>query len=338
MLFNNVSIIGIGHQEANNVVTSESIEAQLSKNLEKFGMRKHFIQELTGIKERRFWDAGVLPSHGSVKAAVKALEDAKLDKSKVGILINTSVTRDYVEPATATNIHRALGLKSECINFDISNACLGFLNGMQVAASMIELGNVDYALIVNSESGREIVEKTLERVSTDDCDEDAFKNAFASLTLASGAVAMVLARKDLVQKGHQFVGSVFLANTEANHLCQWSESVMKTDAKGLLKEGLILASTAFQKAKEELEWDKKQIDQYIIHQVGIVHTMKLSELIGVDLTKYYTTFTNYGNIGPVSLPFTLSKMYEDNAVKEGERIALMGIGSGLNCAMMEVIW
>ena len=80
----------------------------------------------------------------ATQAAERALAQAGVDRARVGVLINTSVSRDYVEPSTACLVHRNLGLAPECFNFDLSNACLGFLNGMELVAQMIERGQVDY--------------------------------------------------------------------------------------------------------------------------------------------------------------------------------------------------
>ena len=74
--------------------------------------------------------------------AEEAIEEAGVDRDKIGVLINTSVCRDYLEPSTACLVHGNLGLHERCLNFDIGNACLAFLNGMDVAARMIERGEV----------------------------------------------------------------------------------------------------------------------------------------------------------------------------------------------------
>jgi 3-oxoacyl-[acyl-carrier-protein] synthase-3 len=82
----------------------------------------------------------------------KALEQCQLDRERIGVIINTSVCRDYLEPSTACIVHGNLGLSEDCLNFDVGNACLAFLNGMDIAARMLERDEVDYALIVDGES------------------------------------------------------------------------------------------------------------------------------------------------------------------------------------------
>jgi len=113
---------------------------------------------------------------------------------------------------------------------------------------------------------------------------------------------------------------------------------MQTDASGLMVAGLNLAAATFEKAKKELGWHPGDLDQFILHQVSAVHTAKLIALLGLDDRKVFITFPEYGNVGPAAIPITLSKALEADRINKGDRIALMGIGSGLNCTMMEVLW
>jgi acyl-CoA:acyl-CoA alkyltransferase len=69
-----------------------------------------------------------------------------------------------------------------------------------------------------------------------------------------------------------------------------------------------------------------------------VHTEEMIKLLGIDPKKVLTIFPEFGNIGPASVPIALSKLKELGRLQKGNRIALLGIGSGLNCSMAEVIW
>ena len=76
----------------------------------------------------------------------------------------------------------------------------------------------------------------------------------------------------------------------------------------------------------------------MIHQVSKVHTAAFTKAIGIDPRKVMTIFGEHGNIGPASVPIVLSKLREMGRLKKGDRVALLGIGSGLNCSMAEVVW
>ncbi len=296
------------------------------------------IQSLTGIVARRFWDQDQKPSGIATMAAEKAIRNAGIEKSRIGVVINTSVCRDYIEPSVACLVHGNLGLHSECMNFDVGNACLAFLNGMEIIGNMIERNQVDYGIVVDGETSRFVVETTIARLLNSPFSEEAFRASFATFTLGSGGAAMILARSELAPEGHRFLGGVSLAATQHRHLCRGQVDRMETDASSLLVAGLELAALTFQKACEELGWTPDVLNECVLHQVSAVHTAKLIELLGLDASKIYKTFPEFGNVGPAAIPITLSKSLEAGRIQKGDRVALMGIGSGLNCAMMEVVW
>lgn len=338
MLFKNVRVVAMAHVEPPIVVTSAELDARLEPTYKRLGIGPGFIEGLTGISERRFWGDGVPPSDGAAEAGRRALAASGVDPSRIGILINASVTRDYVEPSTACIIHAKIGLPELCQNFDVSNACLGFIDGMDVAGAMIEQGIVDYALVVNSEAMDEGVQSTMRRLLDPNLDEPTFRLQFASLTLGSGAVAMVLGHARNHPEGHVYRGAVNVAATQHANLCRAQKDWMETDTKGLLIAGLELAFKTWQRAQAELGWTADVLDAVALHQVSKTHTTRFLESIGVPQDRACLTFPKYGNIGPASVPFALSKAAAEGQFQKGQRVALMGIGSGLNCKMAELVW
>ena len=338
MLYKHVSIASVAHIEAPVRLSSAAIMERLQPTLDRLGIRGNLLEDVAGIHERRIWDGPVTPSDAATWAAQKALEQSGVPHENIGILINTSVCRDYLEPSTASIIHGNLGLADTCQNFDVGNACLAFLNGMDIAARMIERGDIEYALVVDGETSNVITENTIERLLQPDVTEDQFRNEFASLTLGSGAAAMVLGRAELLPDGHRFLGSVTRAATQFSHLCRGNLDRMVTDTRTLLVEGLKLAAKTFQAARAALGWASGELDEFVVHQISKVHTAAFTELLGIDPRKVLTVFPEFGNIGPASVPIALSKLKEMGRLEKGKRVALLGIGSGLNCSMAEVVW
>jgi 3-oxoacyl-[acyl-carrier-protein] synthase-3 len=271
-------------------------------------------------------------------AGAKAIEAAGIDRSKLGILINTSVCRDYLEPSTACIAHAELGLHETCMNFDLGNACLGFVNGMDMVGNMIDRGQVDYAILVNGETSRQITEATIERMLDPEIDEASFREQFASLTLGSGAAAMVLGRSDLEPDGHTFTGSVNLAATQHCRLCAGNIDHMVTKTRELLLAGMDLAVRTWARAAEALGWTVDTIDHFVVHQVSKVHTEQFAGILGIDLKKVFRLYPEFGNVGPAGVPIALSKLQESGRLERGQRIAILGIGSGINCTMAELLW
>jgi 3-oxoacyl-[acyl-carrier-protein] synthase III len=338
MQFNNVVIQSLAAVDAPIKMTSTEIGERLSPVIERLGLRPGLIEEITGIVARRFWNSDTKPSDAATMAAEKAIKEADIDRDKIGVLINTSVCKDYLEPSTACLVHGNLGLHERCLNFDIGNACLAFLNGMDVAARMIERGEIEYALIVDGESSQFITETTIERLLQPGVEEEQFRAEFASLTLGSGAAAMIMCRRELAPLGHSYLGSVTRAATQFNRLCYGQVDRMVTDTRVLLTEGLKLATKTFNAARETLGWVVDELDQFIIHQVSKAHTDSLMKLLQLDPEKIHRIYPELGNIGPAAVPIALAKAVELGRVKRGDRIALLGIGSGLNCSMAEIVW
>jgi len=338
MRFDNVQILSVSHLDAPHPVASDEIESRLEATMKRLGVPAGMIERFSGIQSRRQFDEAMPPSEAATTAGERAIEAAQIDRDQIGVVVNTSVTRDFIEPSTASIVHRNLGLAPTCLNFDISNACLAFINGMEMVSNMIEQRQIDFGIVVNAENMTYATRRTIERLSRPDASFDAFRDAFATLTLGSGAVAMVLARAQGLADEHRFLGGVNLAATQHCRLCYAQVDSMVTNAKKLLNHGMELAFKTWIKAREALAWTPDNIDHFIIHQVGKAHTERFARTLGIDLSKVFRLYPNHGNIGPAGVPIVLSKLVEAGKIESGDRIALMGIGSGINCTMSEVVW
>ena len=338
MRFQNVSICSVAHVDGADRVTSESLEAQLYPTMDRLEIPRGTLEGLTGIVARRMWPESFRPSDAATAAAEVALQKAGVDRSEIGILLSTSVCRDFIEPSTACLVHRNLGLGSHCTNFDLGNACLGFISGMDVVSNMIERGQINYGLVVDGENCRHVVEQTIARLQAADIDNRTFRANFATLTLGSGGAAIVLGNSDKVQNGSRFLGGVSLAATEHCDLCHGQVDGMETNTRELLVEGVRLAKRTWDAAKTELEWTPGCLDEYVLHQVSKTHTAELSKALELEPDKVFTTYDELGNVGPAAVPIALSKAVDAGRIEPGNRVGLLAIGSGLNCSMAEIVW
>ncbi len=336
--YEQVVISGLAHVDAPQVVTSTEIEDQMATTLERLGVEPGLLEGLSGIRERRVWGAGTLPSEVAAEAGELALANSGVDRHDVGALLNTSVCRDYLEPSTASLVHGRMELPTEAVNFDVGNACLGFVNGMNVVASMIEHGEIDHGLVVDGETSRFTMEATIKRLASEACDEVMFREQFATLTLGSGAVAMVLSRADSVESGRRFLGGLSRASTAHANLCTGHVHEMRTDTKGLLLAGLELAAQTWKEAVASFDWDTQAVDTYVVHQVSKVHTRAVCDTLGLDIDRFPLIYPEFGNIGPAGVPTVLSRSVQDGTISSGDRVMLMGVGSGINAAAAEIIW
>ncbi len=353
MKYTNVALERICYTLPGEVVTSTEIEARLAPLYRRLRLPEGRLELMTGIRERRFWPAGSLPGDHSIVTVRKLLEASDIDPAEVGMLVHASVCRDYIEPATASRVHHEAGLSADCLVYDVSNACLGILNGMIQVANAIELGQINAGIVVGTEDARPLVENTIRGLNQDETlTRDQMKLAVATLTLGSGSVAVLLRHRRAAQTGGRLLAAHARAHTVGNALCRGNYQPvpatddsaptvapwMQTDSEQLLVAGVAAAQPAFADFLTQAGWSRGDIARTICHQVGSAHRKLLLNTLELDPARDFTTFEMLGNTGAVALPITLARASEAGALQAGDRAALMGIGSGVNVLMMAVEW
>ncbi|WP_422389975.1 3-oxoacyl-ACP synthase III [Arthrobacter sp. N1] len=331
----NTALLAVTSVEAPVVVSSAEFDERLAPSLKRLRLSKRLLERVAGVTERRWWSPGSDFDDAAIEAGAKAMAEAGIEPGDVGLLINTSVTRRNLEPSVAVKIHHSLGLPSSAMNFDLANACLGFVNGMTLAANMIDSGQIKYALIVAGEDAQRTQEATFNRLNRADSTREDFLAEFATLTLGSGAAAAVIGPADLHPGSHRILGGVSRAGTQHHELCIGGIDGMYTDTKGLLDGGLELVVTAWHEAQTD-GWNWDGMDRYVTHQVSNSYTNAIIKAVDLERERVPITFPHWGNVGPASLPMTLAQ--EAQSLSPGDRVLCLGVGSGLNTSMMEIAW
>ncbi len=344
MRYSRVCLHNFGYELPPVELSSAVLEERLAPVYERLKLPAGRLELMTGIVSRRFWQPGTRPSEGAILAGKKALAQSGIPTDKIGCLLFTSVSRDMMEPATAAFVHRGLGLSGKCQIFDISNACLGFLNGMITLANMIELGQVKCGLIVAAETAEHLLESTINHMLSDPAlTRKSIKPLFASLTIGSGAVALVMTDNRFADSGHMLVGGSCRAHTDYNDLCQGGQNaeqgtLMSTDSELLLEKGIETAAHCWQDFRSDLDWEDHTIDRFFCHQVGRAHAQLLFERLQLDERKNFETLPFLGNVGSVSAPITMAIGIARGKLVAGRRAAILGIGSGINSLMLGIDW
>ncbi|NQZ57106.1 MAG: 3-oxoacyl-ACP synthase III [Lentisphaeraceae bacterium] len=349
MINKNVCIEGFEAYLPESIITSEEVEDLLSPAYQKLRLPKGRLELFTGIKERRYWPETTKPSDVSTKAGQQILDKLNIDNSEIDALIHCSVCRDFLAPATASVVHSKLKLPNHAINFDISNACLGMLTGIGVLADMIESGRIKRGLLVAGEIGFPLLKQTIAHLNSDtNLTRQSFKPHFASLTIGSAAAAIVVSHKDVAKNDSpSLISSASYSHTQHNHLCQGtlasgmgenSAPLMHTDSEALLHKGIETAGYCWEEFSKEIPWNAQEFDRCCTHQVGTAHSKLLFDKINLKPKLDYITFPHYGNCGSASLPLTAALAAENKHFEKGHKVALLGIGSGINCNMTALKW
>jgi 3-oxoacyl-[acyl-carrier-protein] synthase III len=345
MKYSHVFIDAIGYELPPVVVTTQELEARLRPVYETLRVAEGQLEALTGIAERRWWEPGYPPSRGAVRAARKALALSHVRPQDVEVLIYAAVCREEFEPATACRVAAELGVQPEIV-YDISNACLGVLNGIVDIANRIELGQVRAGLVVSCETAREINETMIETM-LQARSMDVFTKSLATLTGGSGAVAVLVTDGSFCpQPRRRLLGGTMQAAPQHYGLCRWGLEGMlnalrqftSTDSAAVLRYGVELGLRTWNAFLNRVGWAADTVDKIICHQVGASHRDSILKTLGIAEEKEFSTYPFLGNMGTVSLPLTAALAEERDFLRPGDRVGFLGIGSGLNCLMLGVEW
>jgi 3-oxoacyl-[acyl-carrier-protein] synthase-3 len=374
MKYNKVHLEAIGYELAPVVVSTAELESRLAPVYQAFNMSPGQLELLTGISERRWWEPGYSLSQGATAAARKALGAADFSASDIDVLIYAGVCREQFEPATACAVANELRINPSASIYDLSNACLGVMNGIVDIANRIELGQARAGLVVSAETAREINENVIDHMIRSKSPE-FFRDSIATLTGGSGAVAVLVVGEEYSrEKRRKLLGGVTQNAPEHHTLCRWgiksllpttvnavekvfgqqAKSIvqrgidlglrhvmvpfMETHAGEVLKYGVDLGYRTWNAFLGKIGWSQDQLHKVICHQVGAGHQEAMLKAFGIAPEKTFSTFEFLGNIGTVSLPLTAALAEEREFLRPGDNVGFLGIGSGLNCLMLGIEW
>jgi len=334
------------------VVSSSELEAAL-----KVDMPRGVLEKLTGIKTRRFWPSDTLPSQVASEVAQKVLERNPKWISRIGLLINFSVSRDYFEPATSVLVHRRLGLSPKCMCFDISNACIGFSNALMVAASMIRSGVIEAALLVAAETVRGLVDSTIDKINRlgNICQQELI-SYLPVLTLGSGAVAFLVTKEE--EEGvKRPLAFAYESESTLSDLCEGNgdyciadyvfkklekiadkSPIMRTEARKLIQQASFVGRRVWKALQNLLGWTSKTIDRIVCHQVGRQVDKAWYDTVGLDKDKEITIYQDFGNMVSCALPAALVIGSTEGLIKPNDKVLTLGFGSGLNAIFTAWKW
>ncbi len=355
MKYTRACLEAIGYELAPVVVSSQELEQRLAPLYTRLHLSAGQLEALTGIRERRWWRREQTLVDGACAAAQKALAQSGLSAGDVDVLIYAGVCRELFEPATACAVADRLGLSSDSQIYDLSNACLGMLNGIIDVANRIELGQIRAGLIVSCESAREINDVMIDEMLNNQ-DMEQLTLSLATLTGGSGAAAVLMTNGTFGNRETpKLLGAVARAYPEHHGLCRWGlfsgpadaetgqcpqpvRQRMQTDSVSVLKYGVQLGKETWGKFLGHLDWHPDDVDRVICHQVGSGHQEQILRAFGIGEDKDFASYAYLGNMGTVSLPLTAALAQQRGFLQHGHKVAFLGIGSGLNCMMLGWQW
>ncbi len=325
-------IASIGTYLPDQVVSSSELMDEIQSE-RIFGISNTWIEELTGIHSRRFAGADAKPSDLAIRAGRSALEKCGMDPKDIGMVLYCGIDRDWIEPATSHRIQRELG----CINatcLDVTNACHGFSNGMSVGDAMIATGATENVLVVTGEVPSHLIQDVIKDINENPTLEN-FHSKVGGFTTgdAGGAVILQRASDKSGIKTYRFISAGRYAE-----LCYYKfdrtgkrcgQMIMNKISAAMIRMHRKLITETY----KVLNWKPKDVDYLICHQVGSKPHHRMAKLAGIELEKAPTIFPSYGNLTSATIPVTL----ESARPNEGDRILILGAGSGLSISQIGLV-
>jgi 3-oxoacyl-[acyl-carrier-protein] synthase-3 len=352
MRFARTQIDSIGYKLPPEVVSTRELEGRLTEAYQSLRISMGQLEHISGIRERRFWPTGYTVTEGATAAAIDALAKGQVASDELGVLLYVGVCREHFEPATACHVAGSLKesgyeLADDLIIHDVSDACLGVITGMLEISNRIELGQIRAGMVVTCESARDIVDIAIKRLQSDPSIAQ-LTQCIATLTGGSGAVAVLLTDGSF-GPGHELVSATTRSAPEHHNLCRWGVSpskggdptrteFMTTDPLGVLSHGITLGQKTWRAFLAEVEWTGEMIDRSVCHQVGSKHREAILQSLELSPDNDFASFEYLGNTGTAALIGALALADQRGFIAKGHRVALLAIGSGLNCTMIGVNW
>lgn len=331
-------IAGVGSYLPDQVVTSQDVNNRLNG----IGYLNvgNMIETIVGVKERRHAEDGIQASDLGVRAAIDALEDAKISPADLDTILYTSCSRDLGEPATASLVQAKLGASNAMRVMDVANACNSFLSGLELMDTLISCGLSRVGLVVSGERLSTFVNWHLS-------DPSELKRGFAALTLGDGGGAVVVTQGNgdgsrgirgsyFYSDGREWKLSVVMGGGTISPR-NIEDSYFICDSLKLSKLAVKHLPVVIVKALELSGLDlHKDIDLVVPHQVSYSVIEKIAKRLNYPTKNVMITLERFGNLGAASVPVALKEAIREGRVGEGSNVMFVVGAAGFSAGAMVV--
>jgi 3-oxoacyl-(acyl-carrier-protein) synthase III len=340
-----VQVTGVGADIPPHVVTTAEVEERAG--IGRFGFAPGWLERVTGVRERRYAEPSVRPSDLAIAAGLRALADRGLDASEVDTVLFTGITRDFIEPATANRVADGIGAFHARV-FDLTNACNGLIDGLDVADSLIRTGKGRHVLVTTGERASISVHWHARTV-------EELMRTVAGLMVGDGGGALVVEASEDPARGIRereyrsdprhwrlAIGGLFRPTTQACEVCGSVVDLrFLCDGRELFQVGLEMMPPTMLAAMQRSGWTYDQLDLVFCHEAS----RRFVEAGMADLgegnhpgPKIWSTVERYGNTSTVSLPVQMAEAKAAGALVPGAKVLLLGGSSGVSMAAVTLSW
>lgn len=328
-------IKGMGIYLPKQVLTSEEVEEKAG--YERLGVRRGLVKMITGVEERHYADENEYSSDIAYQAAKNAMEDAGITADEVDVLMFCSVTQDFAEPSTANVVADKLGLHNAYV-FDVKNGCNAFLQGMDIADSLIKTGKAKNVVITSGEAVSKWVKFDYETK------EELMVGSPVTLSLGDGGGAFVIGE---VEEDKGIIKTFFRSFPELwDNNVMWGGGVrfprnpekmyIPGTTKPLLDKHFQTGNEFMLQVLKETGWDIEEVDFFAASQAAKWINKKVYEDTGVPAEKRSSVITKWGNVACSNLPLVVHEARRQGKIKDGSKVVFIGAAVGFNSCVMTI--
>lgn len=331
-------IISVGYYVPEKIVKIKDIEKNL-KFKEKLGVPYGILERLTGCREHREAHPETNASDLAVKASEQAIKQAGISVKDIDLIIFGACCQDITEPATANIIQEKLGALGAQV-FDVKNACNAFLNGMDIADSLISTDKVKTVLIAAGEVASIYVDLDIKK--KEDLDLKA-----SGLTLGDGGGAAIMTKSNTSESGLK-------ASRFTSDGTQWRLAVIYGGGTMyprdpsqcyFLSDSVKIIGLAFEKipaimikVMKDAGWKPEDVDLVVPHQVTLKIITDIMNSVKIPFDRAIVTVDRYGNTAATTIPIALGTALESGRMKPGSKILLVGGAAGFSVGVLALVW
>ena len=319
------SILGTGRYAPAKVLSNADLEKMVDTS-------DAWIADRTGIRERRIAAEGEFTSDLAAKAALSALENAKVRPTDLDMIIVGTVTGDSPMPATAVHVQQKIGAHN-IPAFDISAACAGFIYGVSIGDQFIHTGQMRRVLVV----GVELLSRSLNWSDRTTC-----------VLFGDGAGAVVLGPADesiAEQRAGVISTKIFTDGSLADSLvipgggtqlplthAGLDEAKNKVHMVGqeVFKVAVKNLSSASKAAIEAAGLQTSDIDWVVAHQANLRILAQVAARLDIPMERFIINIERYGNTSSASIPIALDEAVRDGRIKPGHTVLMCALGAGIS--------
>ena len=323
-----VQIIGTGSYVPELVRTNQQMAEQCP------GCDPDWIEQRTGIRERRIAAEGESTSDLAVRAAQYALAKAGLYASDVDLLVVGTFTPDYQCPSTACLVQDRLGLDAPA--FDVQAACSGFMYALTTAAQYVATGNSRLALVIGADCNSRIVDQTDRSIAP------LFGDGAGAVLLAPGTMQQGLKAYQLASDGsggmmldRKAGGTRFPLTPEA---IRSGEHYLQMDGRNVFKWAVRTVTESIEVVLESAGLSRHDVSLYVLHQANQRIIDAVAEKLGLAPDRFLNNVHKYGNTSAASIPLVLDEACSAGAIDRGDTLLMCGFGAGLTWGTSLLVW